>query len=131
MWLLNWCAILCLLPWQVWTQAPGDFNEQCRTGQTLEDLHDFPDNFELLLDSYDYINLVNIQGLAPAWQTRDYDASDPSIGVSLLVTCSAFTMNMRKLLTPQNTHLQKRLENHQVAPGPSSGFAQRRCSLVH
>ena len=104
MWLLNWCAILCLLPWQVWTQAPGDFNEECRTGQNA-DLHIFPDTLELLLDSYDYSNLINTQGLLPAWLTRDYDARDPSIGVSLLVACSASTMHVCKLLTPQNAHL--------------------------
>ena len=51
--------------------APDDFDNTCRTNPRFEEEHILPDDWELMLDSHDYQNLVADSG--PAWIERDMD----------------------------------------------------------
>jgi hypothetical protein len=57
-------------------EAPGDSDRTCRIGRNLL-LRDFPDNWEVLADSYDYINLFRVTPGTPqeipAWGSRNVD----------------------------------------------------------
>ena len=45
--------------------APDDFIANCRTNVRFKDEHILPDEWELMLDSHDYENLI--QDSRPAW----------------------------------------------------------------
>ena len=66
-----WCLAVSLLTWHVRGQAPDDYDRDCRTGNN-EELHDLPEDWVLLLDSFDYNNILN-PGSNPVWQSVDID----------------------------------------------------------
>ena len=51
--------------------APDDFNVVCRNSSRFAPEHILPDEWELMLDSHDYQNLI--QDTSPAWVIRDVD----------------------------------------------------------
>ena len=51
--------------------APNDFNADCRNNSRFKAEHVLPDEWELMLDSHDYQNLI--QDSSPAWIERDID----------------------------------------------------------
>ena len=64
--------LTCLSP--ATAQAPGDHDEECRTGPN-SDNHIFPAEWRVLVDTYDYINLFNsfISFPLSAWTVNDVD----------------------------------------------------------
>ncbi len=50
------------------SQAPFDFDNICRTNFRFVNDHNFPNNWKILLDSYDYSNLIG-----NVWESRDVD----------------------------------------------------------
>ena len=54
-----------------YTCPPDDFDNNCRTNVRFREEHILPDEWELMLDSHDYQNLVQDSG--PAWIERDVD----------------------------------------------------------
>ena len=76
------CLLSCLIllcPRAIRAQAPGDFDETCRTGRITAAQHIFPNEWVLLLDSFDYINLY--LGSGAPWTARSFDDT-PSRSVS-------------------------------------------------
>ena len=62
--------LMSLLTWHAQGLAPDDFNIECRTGDNAA-LHMLPEDWVLLLDSFDYNDLVG--GSDPVWQSIDFD----------------------------------------------------------
>ena len=53
-------------------QAPGDHDASCRVGNTAT--HVFPQNWKVLVDTYDYTNLFTGSIPLPVWKERDVDS---------------------------------------------------------
>lgn len=71
---------LVLLILQALGQAPGDFNPICRTSASTNQDHIFPNNWTLLLDSYDYQNLYNnITNPPPVWVAMSFDGDNANV----------------------------------------------------
>lgn len=53
-------------------QAPGDFNQRCREGNNAA-RHIFPNNWKILMDTYDYQQLFRPSSSRSVWEVRDFD----------------------------------------------------------
>lgn len=60
------------------SQAPFDYDNQCRTSFRYAAQHIFPDNVKILLDSYDYENLLN-NGDDNIWESVGYDGDSVNV----------------------------------------------------
>ena len=58
-------------------QAPGDHFDFCRTGLNAP-RHDFPENWKILMDTYDYFNLFENFGAVWTSTSQDGDSSHVS-----------------------------------------------------
>ena len=54
-------------------QAPGDHDAFCRVDDVNNATHTFPQNWKVLVDTYDYINLFACSIPPPVWKERDVD----------------------------------------------------------
>ena len=65
---------------QVAAQAPGDHFQFCRNGTTTNSArHVFPEEWEILVDSYDYLNLF--EGNNAPWRSTSQDSDSDQVGV--------------------------------------------------
>ncbi len=86
-----WCAVHSILL-QVMSQAPGDADSFCTKESGTAPLPPYPPNTRILMDSYQYINLLPaLAGRESTWQQVDVDNriddSGGSIDVSDSVEC--------------------------------------------
>ncbi len=56
---------------------PDDFSMFCRQGSDNIDRRIFPENLELMLDSYDYTNLI--EGVDAVWLERNLDSDTDEV----------------------------------------------------
>ena len=62
--------------------SPDDFNADCRTNPRFAPEHVLPDEWELMLDSHDYQNLI--QDTNPAWVVRDVDGDGGQVSYAYI-----------------------------------------------
>lgn len=67
-------SLLGILHGTICREAPGDHDQSCRENLNAP-LHDFPDEWEVLVDSYDYRDLFGTTGNTP-WSVRDFDGDN-------------------------------------------------------
>ena len=63
--------------------SPDDFNADCRTNPRFAPEHILPDEWELMLDSHDYQNLI--QDTNPAWIRRDVDGDGGQVSYAYIL----------------------------------------------
>lgn len=84
-------------------QAPEDFDPTCRSGINIDRRSWFSAQWKLLLDTYDYKNLYNLDNRNPVWKFRDLD-DDGLAWLGLGGSCSN-TIYVCESNTPQNNWL--------------------------
>ena len=67
------CLTLSLLTWRAWGQAPDDYDSTCRTEENADD-RAFPSSWMLMLDTYDYSQII--PGL---WLEESFDGDGDSV----------------------------------------------------
>ena len=68
-------CLLALMSWQAVAQTPDNL---CRTDFRYVDDHNYPDDWHLIVDSYDYENLFG--GTSGVWELRDVDGNGVQVG---------------------------------------------------
>ena len=63
--------------------APDDYNVVCRTNPRFAQEHILPDEWELMLDSRDYLTLV--EDAIPVWVKRDVDGDGKQVFLQLCI----------------------------------------------
>ena len=63
--------------------APNDHDSYCRLNFNTRNQHIFPDNWRLLVDTYDYQDLFS-GAPGAAWLKRDLDSDSVGVSVHLL-----------------------------------------------
>ena len=84
--ILQVTLLLALSVSTAWTQAPYDYDPDCRSGDNMAHRDRFSDNWRILIDTYDYPNLYHPFSFpAPVWKSVDFDfpsGYNPTDGVS-------------------------------------------------
>ena len=84
--------LLVLAASEVSAQAPGDHDPECRINMNEEN-HIFPENWKVLMDTYDYQNIFDPSGSGdPVWKQKDVD--EDGQGVSRVYYCDFYDLNI-------------------------------------
>lgn len=70
-----WCVAIALVTWQASGQAPRDADPDCFEGMNAG-FHQFPSNWEILMDTYQYRSLFGSSG---PWEHADFDGSNSGV----------------------------------------------------
>ena len=77
-------SLLGFLHGTISREAPGDHDDSCRENLNAP-LHDFPDDWEILVDSYDYGDLFGTTGDTP-WSVRDFDGDNFKVRINIMIS---------------------------------------------
>lgn len=84
------------------SEAPGDRDPRCRTLINEPEDYIFPEEWEVLIDTYDYFSLYNSLFGPSVWQERSFDGDGTSVYI-FSIACSSVTMTVhpKTLMSPR------------------------------